>query len=188
MSKPEFANPAALGLAGFGLTTVLLNIHNVGLVDVPLATFCFGFFYGGLAQVIAGVIEGRRGEIFGFTAFTSYGLFWIALSLAVVLDWLGVASLGYMELGFVMLMWGLFTAYMTPGAFTISRVAIPFVFVTLTLLFFLLSAAFFTLAMGGSDIILRIAGLEGILCGLSAMYSSAAIVLNTQLKRTVLTL
>lgn len=189
MSKEEgLAHPGALGLAGFGLTTVLLNIHNAGLVEVPLVTFCYGFFYGGMAQVIAGLIDAKRGDIFGLTAFTSYGLFWIGLSLAVLIDWLGIVKVSPVELGFVMLMWGLFTAYLTPGSFKITRFALPFVFITLTILFFLLSAAFFALAAGGSPLLLRIAGVEGIICGLSAMYTSAGIVLNTHLKRTVIPL
>jgi len=189
MSKEaELAHPGALGLAGFGLTTVLLNIHNAGLVEVPLVTYCYGFFYGGVAQVIAGLIDAKRGDIFGLTAFTSYGLFWIGLSLGVLLDWLGVVKLSFVELGYVMLMWGIFTAYLTPGSFKITKFALPLVFVSLTTLFFLLSAAFFILAAGGSALMLKVAGVEGIICGLSAMYASAGIVLNTHLKKTVIPL
>ena len=186
--KIEWASPAALGLAGFGLTTVLLNIHNAGLIAVPTTTFCLGFFYGGLIQIIAGIIEGKRGEIFGLTAFTSYGAFWIALSLAMVLNWLGIAEVTATELGYAMFLWGLFTLYLTVGSFKVSKFAIPLVFVTLTILFFLLSAGFFILDATGSAIVLRIAGVEGIICGLSAMYASAAILLNTHLGETVLPL
>jgi len=186
--KVEWASPGALGLAGFGLTTVLLNLHNAGLIEMPLITFCYGFFYGGVAQVIAGIIDGKRGDIFGLTAFTSYGLFWIGLALATLLDWLKIVTLTPVEAGYVMLMWGIFTAYLTPGSFKITRFALPTVFVSLTILFFLLSAAFFVIASGGSVLLLRIAGIEGIFCGLSAMYTSAGIVLNTHLGRKVLPL
>ncbi len=186
--KIEWASPAALGLAGFGLTTVLLNLHNAGLFEAPTVTFCLGFFYGGLIQLLAGLIEGNRGDIFGLTAFTSYGAFWIALALAMVLSWLGVAEVSAVELGYAMLLWGLFTLYLTVGSFKVSKFAVPLVFVTLTILFFLLSAGFFVLGSTGSPVMLRIAGAEGVLCGLSAMYASAAILLNTHLKKPVLPL
>ena len=186
--KETWASPAALGLAGFGLTTVLLNIHNAGLVEEPLLTFCLGFFYGGAVQFAAGIIEGRRGDIFGLTAFTSYGAFWIALALAVVLDSLGVLSLTGIEMAYAMFLWGVFTLYMTVGSFKVSRFAIPLVFTTLTILFFLLAAGFFVLHATGSPLVLRIAGIEGIFCGLSALYASAAMVINAQLGRSVLPL
>ncbi len=189
MSEKEgWASPAALGLAGFGLTTVLLNIHNLGLVKEPLLTFSLGFFYGGAVQFTAGVIEGKRGEIFGLTAFTSYGAFWIALAMATVLNALGILELSNVELGYAMLLWGIFTLYMTIGSFKVSKFAIPLVFITLTILFFLLAAGFFVLNATGSPIVLRVAGAEGILCGLSALYASAAIVINAQLGRSVLPL
>ena len=186
--KSEWASPAALGLAGFGLTTVLLNIHNAGLFAIPTTTFCLGFFYGGAVQFAAGLIEGRRGDIFGLTAFTSYGAFWIALSLAIVLDALNILKITPVELGYTMLLWGLFTLYMTVGSFKVSRFAIPLVFITLTILFFLLAAGNFIAAATGSPIVIRIAGIEGIFCGLSALYASAAILINSQLGRTVLPL
>ena len=108
--KVEWASPGALGLAGFGLTTVLLNLHNAGLIEVPLITFCYGFFYGGVAQVIAGIIDGKRGDVFGLTAFTSYGLFWIGLALATLLDWLKIVHLTPVEAGYVMLICLLYTS------------------------------------------------------------------------------
>jgi len=186
--KSEWAPPAALGLAGFGLTTVLLNIHNLGLVKEPLFTFSLGFFYGGAVQFTAGLIEGRRGDIFGLTAFTSYGAFWIALALAAVLNALGILELTNIELAYGMLLWGIFTLYMSIGSFKVSRFAVPLVFITLTILFFLLAAGFFVLQSTGSPLVLRIAGAEGILCGLSALYASAAIVINAQLGRNLLPL
>lgn len=186
--KGEWATPAALGLAGFGLTTVLLNIHNAGLFAIPTLTFCLGFFYGGAVQFTAGIIEGRRGDVFGLTAFTSYGAFWIALALAIVLDAARVLELTEIELGYAMLLWGLFTLYMSIGSFKVSRFAIPLVFISLTILFFLLAAGFFVHHATGSPIVLRIAGAEGIFCGLSALYASAAIVINNQYGKAILPL
>ena len=73
------ANPAPLGLMGFGMTTVLLNIHNAGFYPMNAMILSMGIFYGGIAQVIAGIMEWKKGNTFGTTAFTSYGLFWLSL-------------------------------------------------------------------------------------------------------------
>ena len=74
------ANPAPLGLMGFGLTTVLLNIHNAGFFELNSMVLAMGIFYGGIAQIIAGVMEWRKNNTFGTLAFTSYGLFWLTLA------------------------------------------------------------------------------------------------------------
>ncbi|MBN1160944.1 MAG: acetate uptake transporter, partial [Dehalococcoidales bacterium] len=89
--EPQWANPGALGLAAFGLNTVLLQIHNIGWIDsyMPLI---YGIFWGGIAQVIAGIIDGKRGDTFGLTAFCSYGLFWIGIAMAFVFQWTGVVT------------------------------------------------------------------------------------------------
>ena len=78
-AEPQWANPGALGLAAFGLNTILLQIHNLGWIGntMPLV---YGIIWGGIAQIIAGVIDGKRGDTFGLTAFTSYGAFWIGLA------------------------------------------------------------------------------------------------------------
>ena len=78
------ANPAPLGLMGFGMTTVLLNIHNAGFYPVSAMILAMGLCYGGAAQVIAGLLEYKKGNTFGATAFTSYGMFWIALVITLV--------------------------------------------------------------------------------------------------------
>ena len=179
MSKDDvqWANPGALGLAGFGLNTVLLQMHNIGLIEsvVPLV---YGFFWGGIAQVIAGIIDGRRGDTFGLTAFTSYGLFWIGLSFGFLLEWMGLVKLDGPGLAWACICWGIFTAYMTIGTFKISRLHV-FVFATLTLLFFLLAAHFY----GALPAI--VPGIEGIICGAAAAYGSAAVILNAKFERWV---
>ena len=80
----QWANPAALGLAGFGFNTILLQIHNVGWIESTLP-LVYGLFWGGMAQIIAGLIDARRGDTFGLTAFASYGLFWLGLSFSFLL-------------------------------------------------------------------------------------------------------
>ncbi len=110
------------------------------------------------------------------------------MALAAVLNALGILELTNIELAYGMLLWGIFTLYMSIGSFKVSRFAVPLVFITLTILFFLLAAGFFVLQSTGSPLVLRIAGAEGILCGLSALYASAAIVINAQLGRNLLPL
>ena len=173
-----WADAAALGLAGFGLTTVVLNLHNMGVIPSAGFTIAYGFAYGGLAQVIAGIIEFRRKNMFGGTAFTSYGLFWIGFAL---LNTLGLkTSPG--ELAAWMAMWGIFTAYLTIASWLRKARAVTTVLFLLVILFFLLAAAFAT----GSEAILRVAGVEGVITGLSAIYTSAALLINDAAGREVL--
>ena len=77
--KDTTANPAPLGLLGFGMTTVLLNIHNAGIYELGTMILAMGIFYGGMAQIIAGIMEWKKNNTFGTTAFSSYGLFWLTL-------------------------------------------------------------------------------------------------------------
>ena len=119
------ANPAPLGLMGFGMTTVLLNIHNAGFYPMDAMILSMGFFYGGLAQVIAGIMEWKKGNTFGTTAFTSYGLFWLTLVGIVLLPKSGAnyAALASGSLPFAayLFMWGVFTLYMFIGTLKGSR-------------------------------------------------------------------
>jgi len=173
----QWANPGALGLAGFGLNTILLQIHNLGLITGTLP-LVFGFFWGGVAQIVAGIIDGRRGDTFGLTAFTSYGLFWVGLSFYFMLQWTGVIKADNSGLAWLFVCWGIFTGYMTIGTFKMSVMHI-FVFASLTVLFFLLAAVFF------GALPAWVAGVEGLCCGLGAAYGSAAVVLNDKYGRWV---
>ena len=84
------SNPAPLGLMGFGMTTVLLNLHNAGFFGLGSMILAMGIFYGGLAQVIAGIMEWKKGNTFGTTAFTSYGFFWLTLVALIVMPKMGL--------------------------------------------------------------------------------------------------
>ncbi len=202
----KLANPAPLGLLGFGMTTVLLNfVHNARLGAIDGMILGMGIFYGGLAQIIAGVLEYKKGNTFGTTAFTSYGLFWLSF---VTLNWLGagtVASRGVWPFlggpyygtpwtvsneafAAYFFMWGLFTFAMFFGTLKTNR-ALQFVFMSLAILFFLLTAKSALLAYDPAmDLTLftRIIGVEGIACGLSAVYLALAEVVNEAHGRTVL--
>ncbi len=176
------ANPAPLGLMGFGMTTVLLNMHNAGIFPLSAMILAMGVFYGGLIQILAGLLEFKRGNTFATTAFTSYGAFWltlVGLILAPKLGWADATPAAFM--GWYLILWGLFTFCMFFGTLRANR-GLQAVFLSLTVLFFLLAASEWT----GSALVGRIAGLEGIACGLSAIYLAMAEVLNEQFERTVL--
>ena len=168
------ANPAPLGLLAFGMTTVLLNIHNAGFYDLGAMILAMGIFYGGIAQVIAGIMEWTKKNTFAMTAFTSYGLFWLTLVALIVMPNLGWAQApSTTAMAAYLAMWGLFTGVMFIGTLKLNR-ALQFVFASLTILFFLLAIGKAT----GSALVTQIAGYEGIICGLSAIYTGLAQVLN----------
>ena len=178
------ANPAPLGLLGFGMTTVLLNLHNAGVYELSAMILAMGIFYGGIAQIIAGIMEWKKKNTFGTTAFISYGFFWLTLVGLLVLPkmgWAEKASNGAMVA--YLLMWGLFTFGMFIGTLKLNR-ALQFVFASLTVLFLLLALGDAT----GSAGIKVFAGLEGIICGLSAIYTALAQILNELYQKTILPL
>jgi len=191
----KLANPAPLGLMGFGMTTVLLNIHNAGFFPVTSMVLAMGIFYGGIAQIIAGILEFKKGNTFGTTAFTSYGAFWltlVALWIIPEFDWAKAVNLEGLSaskgiaassanIGWYLFMWGLFTFFMWIGTFGKNR-ALQTVFLTLVILFFLLAIRDWT----GIKMIGTIAGYEGIVCGFSAIYLAMAEVINETQGKTVL--
>jgi succinate-acetate transporter protein len=183
--KDATANPAPLGLLGFGMTTVLLNLHNAGYYELNSMILAMGIFYGGIAQVIAGIMEWKKGNTFACTAFTSYGLFWLTLVALLVLPKLGwAAPANEKAMAAYLAMWGVFTAVMFLGTLRLNR-ALQVVFLTLTILFFLLAWGYFAGAGAGFK---NATGYEGIFCGLSAIYAGLAQVLNELFGTTVLPL
>jgi len=184
----KLANPAPLGLLGFGMTTVLLNLHNAGFYPLGGMILAMGLVYGGLAQVIAGVMEYKKGNTFGTLAFSSYGLFWWSLVILLLLPNFtllspAVTALDDTAMAAYFFMWGMFTLLMFFGTIKMNR-ALQFVFSSLTVLFFLLTLVRLT---GNADIAM-IAGYEGIICGASAIYAGLAEVLNEVYGRIVLPL
>ncbi len=172
--KDSSANPAPLGLLAFGMTTVLLNLHNAGFYELNSMILGMGLFYGGLAQVIAGILEAKKNNTFGLTAFTSYGFFWLSLVAMIVMPKLGwitatseTAKIAYLT------MWGIFTGLLFIGTLRISK-ALQFVFASLTLLFFLLAIGDAT----GNASLKTFTGFEGIVCGGSAIYTGIATLMN----------
>ncbi|WP_031518676.1 acetate uptake transporter [Siccibacter colletis] len=182
MGNTQLANPAPLGLMGFGLTTILLNLHNIGLFPLDGIILAMGIFYGGLAQIFAGLLEYKKGNTFGLTAFTSYGAFWLTLVAILVMPKFGMAepANGHF-LGVYLALWGVFTLFMFFGTLKGARV-LQFVFLSLTVLFARLAVGHLL----DNEGIVHIAGWIGIVCGASAVYLAMGEVLNEQYGRTVL--
>ncbi|WP_380184574.1 acetate uptake transporter [Kalamiella sp. sgz302252] len=182
MHNNKLANPGPLGLMGFGMTTILLNLHNAGFFPLASVVLSMGIFFGGLAQILAGLLEYKKGNTFGLTAFTAYGCFWLSLVGVLLLPQMGLAMpTDAVFLGIWLALWGIFTLFMFFGTLKASR-ALQFVFASLTVLFALLAIGNIT----GNEAVLAFAGFEGIICGASAIYLAMAEVINEQLGRTAL--
>ncbi len=183
--RDNTANPAPLGLLAFGMTTVLLNFANAGLYELSSMVLAMGIFYGGLAQLIAGALEWKKNNTFGMTAFISYGMFWLSLVALVIMPGMFPKIAGPNATGMAVYLglWGLFTLVMFIGTLKINR-ALQVVFGTLVMLFVLLALAETT----GNANIHMAAGYEGIFCGLSAMYTGLAQVLNELYGKAILPL
>jgi succinate-acetate transporter protein len=183
----KLANPAPLGLLGFGLTTVLLNLHNAGLFGLNSMILAMGLAYGGLAQIIVGIMEFRKGNTFGTVAFTSYGLFWwslVALILMPGMTFFGsVTAADHNAMAAYFFMWGLFTFALFFGTLKANR-ALQFVFASLAILFFMLM----TRELLGNQVVWfnTITGIEGVITGFSAVYLGIAEVLNEAHQKTIL--
>ncbi len=182
----KLANPAVLGLTCFGLTTMLLNLHNVGIIKSFDTTIMgLGFFVGGLAQVIAGIMEFRKGNTFGTTAFLAYGTFWISLVFAVIAkDKMGLELVSKQGLAWYLFLWGIFTVFMTVGTFKVNRV-LQFIFVTLSVLFFLLAICNWSGIAAGTGLMI-VAGIIGLFTGFAALYLAMAENLNEMYGKTIL--
>jgi succinate-acetate transporter protein len=184
--KDTTANPAPLGLLGFGMTTVMLNLHNAGFFELNSMILAMGLCYGGTAQVIAGIMEWKKGNTFATTAFISYGFFWISLVTLVVLPKIipSLTPANETAMAAYLAIWGLFTAVMFLGTFRLSR-ALQVVFGTLTILFFLLAFGDYTAASANFK---HATGYEGLVCGFAAIYTGLAQVVNELFGKIVLPL
>jgi succinate-acetate transporter protein len=181
------ANPAALGLVGFGLTTVLLSLINAGVlpaggegVVIPLA-----LAYGGFIQVVAGLLEFRVGNTFGMTAFLSYGAFWWWFALLLIFAHIGVIDISKAgpTVGVALLLWGVLTLYLWIGTFRLPRILFA-IFLTLWITFGLLALG----AMQAAPGLTHAGGWLGLVCGSLAMYGSFGLVTNATWGRTIIPL
>jgi uncharacterized protein len=175
------ANPAPLGLLCFALTTILLSIHNAGFFGLDAMILAMAVFYGGIAQVFAGVFEWRKNNTFATTAFISYGFFWLTLAGIIVFPKLGIAERpSEVAMGCYLGIWGLMSFVMFIATFRLNK--------ALQVTFFLLVVAFALLSIGdfmGNPLLKTIAGFEGIVLGFAAMYTGLAQILNELYGRVV---
>ena len=184
------ADPAPLGLAGFALTTFLLSGHNASWIP-DLIWVAPALFYGGLAQLLAGMWEFRNRNVFGATAFSTYGGFWMGLGIFVVLAETTKFLSGYKggdltnALAWFLFAFAVFNTYMLIGS-TRVNVAVFMVFLTLEITEIMLVIGFFNVSHGGTEWWLHAAGWAGVATAAAAWYASAAGVLNGQAGRVVL--
>lgn len=181
--RDNTANPAPLGLLGFAMTTILLNIHNAGFFELNAMIISMGIFMGGIPQIIVGFQEWKKNNTFGATAFTAYGFFWLSLVAIWLMPSYGITKSSAFAVGFYLLIWGMFSLAMFIGTLKMNK-ALQLTFGSLVILFFMLAVADFT----GSEQIRIIAGYEGIICGLFALYASIAQVLNEVYNKELLPL
>lgn len=180
------ANPAPLGLVGFGLTTVLLSLVNAGLFgpSMELVVLPMAVAFGGTVQIIAGILEFQKGNTFGTTAFTSYGAFWWWFGLLVLFQTAGwIPEVSTTAIGAALIMWGVFTTGMWVGTFRLNW--------GLWTVFLLLASTFYLLGFGdllGVDVLVTLGGWVGLVTGLTAMYVSFAEVVNWCFDRDVVPL
>jgi len=176
------ANPAALGLGGFALTTFVLSTHNAGLAP-DMTWVGLAFFYGGLAQFCAGMWEFKTGNTFGATAFSTYGAFWLSLATFILLVLAGKVPAGDIEndLGWFLLSFAIFNTYMLFWS-TRLNMATFLVFLTLEITEIILFLGFFSKSTG----MINLGGWVGIVTAFVAWYTSAAVVANSMRAKPIL--
>jgi uncharacterized protein len=182
--KEPTSNPAPLGLAGFAMTTILLNLHNAGCFALGSTILAMGITIGGLSQIIVGIMEWKKNNTFGTTAFTAYGFFWLSLVLIIILPKMGYGTApDKTEMSAYLALWGIFSTFLFIATFRLN-VALQLVFGTLVVLFFLLAIGDYT----ENASLKTFAGYEGILCGFLALYAGMAQIVNELFGKTILPL
>lgn len=167
MSEKPLGNPAVVGLAGFGGTTLLLQFHNLGLCEIGPIFWC-AMFFGGLAQLVAGLLEFRTGNNFGFAAFSTYGAFWMALGGILLSAYYGIFNLSGTDIGYFLLMFTFITFIYWLGAMR-QNWGVAFLFFTLVLGFIFLDISH----LGGPDVFTKVAAIDLIICAATAWYLMA---------------
>jgi len=181
MAENTFANPAPLGLFGFGITTILLSLHNAGITELSMVILAVAVCLGGFAQMIAGIFEMQFKNTFGATAFIAFGFFWISLAMIWLLPSIGlVQAVDPISLGFYLLIFGCFTSFMFVSALKHVRI-LQILFGVVSILFFLLAAADFT----GMALLTTIGGYLGILLGAAAIYACVGQIINNDWEKDI---
>ena len=178
----KLINAAPVGLLGFGMTTVLLNLHYLGIIELSIVIIAMALALGGAAQIVAGVTEHRIGNSFLGIIFTLYGFFWWSLCVILINPFKPEAfSTDATSLGFYLLLWAIVTLFFFIASLPHNRLT-QFIFLSLTALFLLLAIANFS----GIPAVLTVAGIVGLLCGSSAVYAAVAQIVNAEFDKKVL--
>ena len=176
------ANPAPLGLCAFGMTTILLSVHNAGFTALSSPILAMAIFYGGIAQVIVGIMEWKKNNSFGMLTFGSFGFFWISFAAILMLPVLGLAKGPQpVELAVFLVMWGIFALGLFICTLKMHRL-LQVTLAAVVLLVVLLVAAQLT----GSSLVLNAGGVVGIIAGALALYMGMGQVINEVYGRRVL--
>jgi len=177
-------NPAAFGLCGFGMSTLLLNLHNVGLFPLDSMIMAMGIFFGGIAQVMVGNMEAKKNNMFGMVAFGSYGFFWIILITLMMIPKLGLGDAPSPQaMGWFLTVWGIFSTGLFIATFKLTKM-MRVLFGSVVVLFFLLAIADFT----GNSTIKLLAGIDGIFSGSFALFLALSMVINSTFNKEVIPL
>jgi succinate-acetate transporter protein len=176
---PKLGNPAVVGLGAFGLTTLMLQFHNVGWAGIGPVVW-LGLIFGGLAQFIAGLQEQKTGNNFGYAAFTAYGAFWISLALLLLGNFFKILPSSETDTGWFLVAWTLITVIFWIGSMRANG-ALALTFTLLLIGFILLDLAHF-----GFPALTKVAGYELMLCALGAWYVMAHLIFQDVFGRDVL--
>jgi len=179
VAAPKIGNPAVVGLAGFGLTTLMLQFHNLGWAGVGPVVW-LGFIFGGLAQFIAGLQEQKAGNNFGYSAFTSFGSFWISLAAILLGNKYEIYTTSGTDLGWFLVAWTLYSSILWIASARV-HLAMFLTFTTLIIGFVLLDLAHF-----GYPELTKAAGWDLIVCALLAWYMMAHVIFLDLFGRDIL--
>lgn len=179
MSEKKYSNPAVIGLAGFSITTLVLQFHNVGWCGLG-PVIVLGLVFGGMAQLIAGFLEHKMGNNFGFSAFTAYGSFWIGLTLILLMNHSGIYVSSATDIGWYLFAWMLYTLIMWIASWRIHT--------AMAVTFFTLFVGFLLLVIGhfGDPKWNVVAGYELMFCAACAMYMMIGTIINDLAGRVVI--
>jgi len=179
----QFANPAPLGLLGYGMSTVLLSLANANVYALGTMVLAMAVLFGGVAQLVVATMAFRRNDTFGVTAFGGYAFLWLTFAFLLIgqqHNWWPVANSGT-AMGWYLFMWAVFSLGLCVASFAAPRF-LTWVLALTVILLALLAVANWT----NNTSITQIAGWEGILTGASAVYLAFAFVLNEMFGRTTL--
>jgi hypothetical protein len=168
------ANPAPLGLCAFGMTTILLSLHNAGFTPLGSPILAMAIFYGGIAQAIVGIMEWKKNNTFGMLTFGSFGFFWISFATILMLPALGLTKApGPVDLAAFLAVWGIFALGLFICTLKMHKLLAFTLFTVVLLVIFLVAAQ-----LTGSTLILNIGGFTGLLAGGLAVYMGLGQVIN----------